>query len=72
MQISAHEKADTLDFVHCMRIISNVLSLGIIRTSEYILHYRIENQNLVDNIKEIEIFIFELDQMNNDLIRNKF
>lgn len=67
-----YEKDDALDLAHAIRIISNILSLGIIRTSEYISHYGIEIKNLADNIKDIEGFLYELENKNRDLIRGNF
>lgn len=66
------EEDDALDLAHAIRIISNVLSLGIIIASEYVARYGIEIKIFLENIKDIEIFLFELDNKNHDLVHGQF
>lgn len=66
------EKDYSLDLAHAVRIISNVLSIGLIRISEYISKYGLKAEKFSGKIEAITLFLNELENKNQDLVRGKF
>ncbi|RII32952.1 hypothetical protein D2A34_19135 [Clostridium chromiireducens] len=61
-----------LDKGHAVRIISNVLSLSVIRASEYLSKYNINDVKYIEKIKDILEFIDELEDVNHELVDKEF
>lgn len=66
------DKDYSLDLAHAIRIISNVLSIGLIRISEYISKYGMEVEKFSEKIEAVTLFLNELENKNQDLVRGKF
>jgi len=68
MRKNAIENNYEFDQAHAVRIISNILSMGVIRASEYILKYEINNVKYIKKIKDIMKFMNELENINQELV----
>ncbi len=63
---------EQLDISHLRRIVSNVIGIGLIRVSEYIRVYGIRAEEVTSIINEALVFMTELEQLNNEALKDKY
>ncbi|AEY67526.1 hypothetical protein Clo1100_3392 [Clostridium sp. BNL1100] len=61
-----------LDLAHLLRIISNVLSLGTIRVSEYAKVYNLNVEQYKKNLNDNFAFLNEIDEISNQVVDGKY
>ena len=63
---------EALDVAHLLRIISNVLSLGAIRVSEYVKVYHLDVEQCEKNLNDNFTFLNEIEKIRNNNIDGKY
>lgn len=63
---------EMLDTAHLLRIISNVVSLGTLRVSEYIKVYNLDVEQYDKKFEDNFIFLNEIEEINNKIINGKY
>ncbi|SHI49712.1 hypothetical protein SAMN05444401_0824 [Clostridium amylolyticum] len=62
---------ESLDLAHLLRIISNVVSLGTIRVSEYVKVYNLDVKQYRKNLNDNLTFLNEIEEINNKSLDGK-
>ncbi len=62
----------SLDLAHLLRIISNVVSLGVLRASEYVKVYKLDIERYEKNLNDNFAFLNEIEEINNKTIDGKY
>lgn len=63
---------ESLELAHLLRIISNVVSLGVIRFSEYIKAYHLDAKQYEKIINDNLMFLNEIEKINNESVKGKY
>ncbi len=69
---SAVKNDELIDFAHLLRIISNVVSLGTLRVSEYMKVYNLDVKQYEKDLNDNFAFLNEIEEINNKIVAGKY